>query len=472
MRSAWLIGACFLISCAATGRASSPDATDWTTFDRHRPHVRLHGVWQDVSRGHLMRVRDDGVDIWHQLDGVCTPDPGLIPPFTIYRLGEGDALRVASYDYRARPELLMAPTLYRRVETAGSACDGFEAAVEVDPKGVVDLTWRLFDRFYAGFERRGVDWSAMRKSYLPRVRAVDAAEDVFDVLADMLRSLNDGHVNLSMGKRHFNASVPRLRARLTKQWNADASGLTERAFVSRWNQRVTDAIDALIDPGTKRSGAAGALVWGRIGRSGYLRIGRFGRFAKPEVPRPAQLDEAEATMRQVFADFGRVDHLILDVSRNGGGHDAAAMLIAGLFADRVRPVLTYNTRQGRSALLKLFPSEETWTRPVTLITSEVTASAAEAFVLAMRTLPHVKHVGEPTRGALSGLLPKPLPNGMMVTIAFQDIVSADGGAFEGVGIPPMLPMAVFPDDDLYGGAAALIRRLAIGDAQGQPTGEI
>ena len=54
-------------------------------------------------------------------------------------------------------------------------------------------------------------------------------------------------------------------------------------------------------------------------------------------------------------------------------------------------------------------------KPVTLLTSDVTVSAAEIFTMAMRALPTVTHRGDTTFGALSDILAKPLPNGSTVS---------------------------------------------------------
>ena len=101
-----------------------------------------------------------------------------------------------------------------------------------------------------------------------------------------------------------------------------------------------------------------------------------------------------------------------------------------------------------------------FTRPVVLLTSEITASAAEVFVLMMRALPHVTHAGERTRGILSGLLPKPLPGGYMVTLSHQTVRDAEGRLFEATGVPPGVEIVLFPEGREATGLADAIRDLA------------
>lgn len=53
-------------------------------------------------------------------------------------------------------------------------------------------------------------------------------------------------------------------------------------------------------------------------------------------------------------------------------------------------------------------------RPVFVLTSDVTVSAAGTLLLSLRALPNVTHLGATTRGALSDVLTKPLLNGWEV----------------------------------------------------------
>ena len=148
------------------------------------------------------------------------------------------------------------------------------------------------------------------------------------------------------------------------------------------------------------------------------------------------------------------------MAHNGGGHDAAAMTVVEHFLDQPRDVLIYAVPGTEARAIRLAPSGAGESRDITLVTSEVTASAAEAFVLMMRAMPHVTHAGEATRGGISSLLPKPLPLGFRVTVSYQPVLDAEGQLFEGAGIPPEHPIALFPEGELFEGYARAIEQLA------------
>jgi hypothetical protein len=59
-------------------------------------------------------------------------------------------------------------------------------------------------------------------------------------------------------------------------------------------------------------------------------------------------------------------------------------------------------------------------------------------------------------------LPKPFPNGFLVTLSYQRVLDADGTLFEGIGIPADRPLELFPDGDLRGGFASALSVLAEG----------
>jgi C-terminal processing protease CtpA/Prc len=81
-------------------------------------------------------------------------------------------------------------------------------------------------------------------------------------------------------------------------------------------------------------------------------------------------------------------------------------------------------------------------KPVIVIISGATVSAAETFTLVMSQLPQTTLLGRNTAGAISNQLRRKLPNGWMFALANEEISTLDGTVYEAVGIPPdVLPEA-------------------------------
>ena len=451
--TAFVLASCVLLPSAAAGQ--------WRSLADSQPDSRLDGTWYAVSTGHLVTFSGAEYTVFHQTGDFCIRDTGVVPKYALYRVGaSADSLYLHYYDYRTRPQLLQAPHRFTRIGRQPAVCEARPSA-SVAPLDIFGLVWSTFDRYYAFFAERGVDWAESRRRFEPRARAAGSSDSLFGVLTEMLQPLRDGHVNLSRGDRRFNAGQPRLRARLTEAWKRSGAGQSEGDFVATWQRAVQESVYPLLDRGTRRSGAAGALEWGTIADSvAYVRVNRFGGFTSAQLTRSQQYDSLAAALSEMTSDIRHTKRAIVDVALNGGGSDEAALLVASHFADRPRHVLTYAYGNASPQPIHVTPAERAYTRPVFLLASEVTVSAAEAFVLMMRAFPHVIQVGEGTRGALSNLLPKPLPDGFLVTLSYMRALDAAGADYEAKGIPPARALELFPDGNLQGGLASAVRRLA------------
>ncbi|MCC7001822.1 MAG: S41 family peptidase [Gemmatimonadaceae bacterium] len=408
-----------------------------------------------------MRFTPHGTEVFHRLDTFCIPDSGLVPPYALFQVEpRGGELRLHHYDYRARPSLLQAPATFRRLTSLPEECGILGLGARTEPRQIYQLIVRAFDRHYASFDARQMDWAAHKARFAERANALETDEQLFDLLSEMVKPLRDGHVNVTWSGRTFSAASPKLRARLRDAWATSGTTLTEGAFVSTWQRTVQESVYPLLDPGTRRSGANGALEWGTIADTiGYVRINRFSGFTAANAERPVQFDSLDAALSRLKRDLAASAMFIVDVALNGGGSDPAAQLVASHFADVRRPLLRYEVDRAAPNTIYVEPVGRGERRPVLLLTSEVTASAAEIFVLMMRAFPHVTHIGERTRGDLSSMLPKPFPNAFRVTLPYQRVFDDVGTSFEAVGIPPERSIVLFPEGDLTGGFAAALARL-------------
>ena len=67
---------------------------------------------------------------------------------------------------------------------------------------------------------------------------------------------------------------------------------------------------------------------------------------------------------------------------------------------------------------------------IDLLTSSITASAAESFVLALSSLPNIIRIGQPTMGILSDQFARKLPNGWWVMLSNELRLSSEGKSYE------------------------------------------
>ena len=69
------------------------------------------------------------------------------------------------------------------------------------PQGNFEALWKIIDEHYCFFdykkEEYGLDWDGVYNKYKVRVNDRMTSEQLFEVMADMLGELRDGHVNLA-----------------------------------------------------------------------------------------------------------------------------------------------------------------------------------------------------------------------------------------------------------------------------------
>jgi len=79
------------------------------------------------------------------------------------------------------------------------------------------------------------------------------------------------------------------------------------------------------------------------------------------------------------------------------------------------------------------------------------ATLATMIFYAPFNLPHVTLIGERSRGVLSDMLLKQLPNGWAVSMSNEIYRAAAGNVYEGVGISKQIEPQVFHQTDFYAG---------------------
>lgn len=268
--------------------------------------------------------------------------------------------------------------------------------------------WSAFDRGYAPFAVRGVDWDEAYERHRPRAGAADA--EVFAAATSLLAELDDGHVTL-LARGH-----PLFVAQRSFRGGDHALEL-DLGIVYR-----------LMTQGPIASGAAryGTLP----GNIGYVHV----RSWEERIP---DLDELMDHMA------GR-NAVIVDLRHNPGGDFRNGFRLAERFAQRPRHAFTTLTKTGpgRDALgerveWSVAPSDALGYRgPVVVLTNGLTNSAAERTLMAFRTMEHVTQIGAPTAGNHGEKVGRELSNGWRFSLVPQLVLGPDDISYEGVGLFP------------------------------------
>ena len=316
------------------------------------------------------------------------------------------------------------------IEASTMVCPG-ESPAHVN----FNVFWSAFDRHYAVFDRRLPDttWRSVGESACDGLGGL-SGDALFDRLLTSAEALDDGHVQLSAED-------------LGRYDDAEVSLYAYDDLVDELEGAVEDNyIDGLLT-----YAAQDEIAWGTIGDIGYISVTSL-----DELSADGYEDEdvaaANEAMGSALADLSDTAGIVIDVRANGGGWDAVSLAIATWFSGERTVAWTEQVRNG-PAHDDLSPPQEVFVEsarteaydgPVVVLTSGSTFSAAETFVLAMRVRDRVTQLGEATSGHLSDLVETCLPNGWSLTLSGERYVAADGVLYEGVGVPPDVPVDFDP----------------------------
>jgi tetratricopeptide (TPR) repeat protein len=304
-----------------------------------------------------------------------------------------------------------------------------EAREPTDPEYNFDVLWQTFDRNYAIFGPKRVDWDALYRVYRPMVTAETTDDELFDIMSNLLEHLNDNHVRLAGGGRQYRSGI-----------------LSELGAAGFDEQEMEDFSLELLKTKylVSELEAQGRLRYAWLPDSiGYLRIRGF-----------SQLAQSAEAIDEIVGEFQGVKAVVIDLRVTPGGNDQVGKAIASRFADRKRLYMKTFERNGPDhddfAPPRYFYVEPQgpvqFTKTLVVLTNRWGISAAENFALAMRVLPHATLIGDFTSGVFADVYGDQLPNGWQFGVSFKLFVDPTGFCWEGIGVPMDLRIINRPQD--------------------------
>lgn len=306
--------------------------------------------------------------------------------------------------------------------------------------------WETFDRNYAFFKERNIDWKQVYEEYLPRVRKITSQKEFADVLMEIVKKIGDGHIRLEIPDSLRTKTVVKTPATVTRTKDEIIKDIQNKYLV---NTKVYNN---------------GVISWGKLkgSQTGYMLIKDMNDFADyvPQSLKQAdfaknydKMKEAKApliqfddeykgvdqVMGKILADIGQADSIVIDLRFNGGGLETVALKLLSYFVAESKYVLSIQAKSVLGNTMKqeyiLQPARSPYKGKVCLLLSAGTASAAEIFALAAIKYPDISIAGSKTAGIFSEILWKELPNGWEFSLSNEVYADPDGRSYEGIGIP-------------------------------------
>lgn len=303
------------------------------------------------------------------------------------------------------------------------------SCVDVDeysdtPNGNFEALWHIIDEHYCFFDYKaetlGLDWNEVYQRYSKQFNKNMTESQQFEVLANMLSELRDGHVNL-----YASFDVGRNWS-WHENYPQNFADTLQRKYL-RTDYKIANGMRyRILDDNI-----------------GYIYCGTFENAL------------GEGNLDDILSYFLPCNALIIDVRNNGGGMITSAEQFAARFTNEEILVgyMQHKTGKGHNEFSnmeeqKLKPSKGLrWQKKVAVLTNRSVFSAANEFVKYMRCCPNVTIIGDQTGGGAGLPFSSELPNGWGVRFSACPMYDRNKQSTEH-GIAPDYHVDITKDDAL------------------------
>lgn len=293
-----------------------------------------------------------------------------------------------------------------------------------DPYDNFDALWKILDERYCYFSYKNIDWIGVYNDISPRVNNAKDVFQLFDLMAEMIDTLEDGHVNLYAP---FDVS--------------SCSGWFD-SYPEDFNS------DFLYKHFYADLRSAGGFAYTTLenGEIGYIRYSSFSNgFTAANL----------AYIDAYFHQLNKVKGIIIDVRNNGGGSLGYSERLASCFFKEKTTTGYMRHKTGKChdcfsdpTPIVTDPADAPidWSdRLVIVLSNRRCYSATNDFIVRMKQAPNVVVVGGITGGGGGMPLSQELPNGWMVRFSAVPMYDSDMQHTE-FGVIPDIEAHISPDD--------------------------
>lgn len=298
-----------------------------------------------------------------------------------------------------------------------------EETFDNTPDGNFEALWKIINERYCFLDYKNqeydLDWNKVHEAYKKRITSDMNNKQLFDVLADMLNELRDGHVNL----------VSKDRISQYREW------------YDSYPRNFSDSIQSVY-LGKDYNYASGLKYTILEDNIAYVYCESF------------QLGIGEGNLDEILSALAVCNGMILDVRNNGGGNLTTADKLAARFTNEKILVsyMSYKTGPGHNDFsspeaVYLEPSLDRvrWQKQAVVLTNRRSFSATNDFVNRMKQLPNVTVIGDKTGGGSGLPFSSELPNGWSVRFSASPMYDPDMKQLE-FGIDPDIKVDITSED--------------------------
>ncbi len=435
------------------------------------PLLPYMGNWQQQGTGVVLQLNDEKLLSYHINSYGCVKT-------TDAPLAQSEGLA----DYLSMADNVLTLTnnatndwTYQRITDLPSSCYENNLLSSNDAVTNFEFLWHSFNDYYAFLTLHSIDWQALYDLYRPTISSETTQEQLVEVFDAMLSEIDDAHISLT-DNESFSIEGGDIKGlaigafRLVANHDElDTDIDIEQKFYEIFNilRKESEALVKanLLDNKLHDYQGANAINWGLLpGNTGYLRIERVSGMLATEDDSPDELNQllayaeqdlhnTDTVMQAAMADLEATDALVIDLRINEGGFDKISQRIASYFSDQQRTFaqkqIKNNAHTGPSLSLQLTASPITpYVKPIIVITGQSNVSGGEVLAQALKSLPNVTVIGQPTSGSVSDALDFTLPNGWQGTLSHQVYTDNRQNMLENYGVQPETELPTYSIYDL------------------------
>lgn len=324
-----------------------------------------------------------------------------------------------------------------------SNCERLAIKEEPQPSNLetFDHLWNTVNEKYSFFIDKNIDWEAARREFRPKARAARNFVELFNVLADMLFILEDGHVNLSAG----------IDLSRNWQWYLDYPSNFDFDLIER--NYLVPSEDYQI------SGPMHNTIIDSVGYIYYPSFSSNVSTSLMDYIILKMLAVEDTAQTQINSLDNQVAGLIIDIRNNGGGSISNAFTIANRFATDKVKVADWYYKNGPAYEDFTKPEEKyiafegdedlKFNKPIVVLINRSSYSSANFFASMMSFLPNVTLMGDTTGGGGGLPINNELPNGWRYRFSSTRTIDANGNNIE-FGVAPEIEVELTAEDKASG----------------------
>ena len=153
---------------------------------------KIDGVWIQEGYGRIISIKDSIYTYFNITENSCLP---LISNGNLT-----DRFRIVDFK---RDKLILNPGgivdyHFKRIDKLPKCCINHDTNKNSSPELNFSVLWNTFDKHYAFFEQRNIDWNSVKIESQEKLKNIQSNKELYNLFVDILKNFNDGHIRLNV----------------------------------------------------------------------------------------------------------------------------------------------------------------------------------------------------------------------------------------------------------------------------------